>query len=102
MPKLIIRGLNFGETEERLSAWLSKWKLAPDRVIIPPKNGEESHRFAVVEADEAEAQKILATINGKTFGGNRLTVRRANIGQKPKRRRAERLKFAGQMNLGGS
>ncbi len=85
--KLYVGNIPFKATEEHLRAFLASiGEVASVRVVVVPHTGQPKG-FAFVEmAEEGDAKRAIAVLNGKPFMGRDLRVSDARPSRSPARR----------------
>jgi RNA recognition motif-containing protein len=78
MPKKIYVGnLSFRTTEEELAALFEQVGSVESVSIITDRETGRSKGFGFVSMNDDDAEKAIAALNGKDFGGRALTVNEA-------------------------
>jgi len=76
--KLYVGGLAYETTEEQLKEAFAELGEVTSVSIINDRDSNRSKGFGFVEMSKAEdAQKAIASLNGKDLGGRKLTVNQA-------------------------
>jgi len=90
--KLYVGGIPYSTTEDDLKAAFAEMGAVTSSVIIIDKMTGRSKGFGFIEmANDADADKAIAEMNGKDFQGRTLTVNEA----RPLEERAPRREFGG-------
>ena len=90
--KLYVGGIPYSTTEDDLKAAFGEMGAVTSAAIIIDKMTGRSKGFGFVEmANDADADKAIAEMNGKDFQGRTLTVNEA----RPLEERAPRREFGG-------
>jgi RNA recognition motif-containing protein len=79
LKKLYVGNLSFKATEEQLQALFTEIGVQPDSLTLPRDRFTGQPRgfgFAEIR-DDAEAEKVIAALNGKEFLGRALVVNEA-------------------------
>jgi RNA recognition motif-containing protein len=83
MRKMYVGNIAFDATEEDLRNLFSEYGEIESLKIIKDQFTERSRGFGFIEmADEKDAKKAIATLNGKDFMGKTLIVNEARPQQK--------------------
>ncbi len=83
MRKMYVGNIAFDATEEDLRNLFSEYGEIESLKIIKDQFTERSRGFGFIEmADEKDARKAIATLNGKDFMGKTLIVNEARPQQK--------------------
>ena len=78
MKNLFVGNLPFGTTEDALRDHFSPFGEVQQVRIMTDRDTGKSRGFAFVEmAQDDDAAKAIATLNGKDFGGRGLTINEA-------------------------
>jgi len=78
MKNLFVGNLPFSATEDALRDLFSPFGEAQQVRIMTDRDTGKSRGFAFVEmAQDEDAAKAIATLNGKDFGGRALTINEA-------------------------
>lgn len=101
--KLYVGGLPYTTTQDELQDAFAKAGTVTSATIIIDKMSGRSKGFGFVEmANDDEAEKAIAMMNGKDFGGRTLTVNEARpMEARPPRRDNDRGGFGGGGGGGG-
>lgn len=90
--KLYVGGIPYSTTEDELKAAFAEMGEVTSSAIIIDKMTGRSKGFGFIEmANDADADKAIAEMNGKDFQGRTLTVNEA----RPLEERAPRREFGG-------
>jgi len=90
--KLYVGGIPYSSTEDELKAAFAEMGEVTSSAIIIDKMTGRSKGFGFIEmANDADADKAIAEMNGKDFQGRTLTVNEA----RPLEERAPRREFGG-------
>lgn len=90
--KLYVGGIPYSTTEDDLKAAFAEMGAVTSSAIIIDKMTGRSKGFGFIEmANDADADKAIAEMNGKDFQGRTLTVNEA----RPLEERAPRREFGG-------
>ncbi|MCK9345031.1 MAG: RNA-binding protein [Candidatus Pacebacteria bacterium] len=90
--KLYVGGIPYSSTEDDLKAAFAEMGEVTSSAIIIDKMTGRSKGFGFIEmANDADADKAIAEMNGKDFQGRTLTVNEA----RPLEERAPRREFGG-------
>ncbi|HBB43795.1 MAG: RNP-1 like protein RNA-binding protein [Parcubacteria group bacterium GW2011_GWA1_44_13] len=93
--KLYVGGIPYSTTEDDLKAAFAEMGEVTSSAIIIDKMTGRSKGFGFIEmANDADADKAIAEMNGKDFQGRTLTVNEA----RPLEERAPRREFGGGSN----
>lgn len=93
--KLYVGGIPYSTTEDELKAAFAEMGEVTSSAIIIDKMTGRSKGFGFIEmANDADADKAIAEMNGKDFQGRTLTVNEA----RPLEERAPRREFGGGSN----
>ena len=83
MKKIYVGNIPYDSTEEDLRELFSEHGEIESLKIVKDQYTERSKGFAFIEmANEEDAKKIIATLNGHDFKGKALTVAEAKPQQK--------------------
>jgi cold-inducible RNA-binding protein len=83
MRKMYVGNIAFDATEEDLRNLFSEYGQIESLRIMKDQFTDRSKGFGFIEmADEKDARKAIATLNGKDFKGRSLTVAEARPQQK--------------------
>jgi cold-inducible RNA-binding protein len=83
MRKIYIGNIPYNATEEGLRELFSEYGQIESLRIMKDQFTDRSKGFGFIEmADEKDARKAIATLNGKDFKGRSLTVAEARPQQK--------------------
>ncbi|HHX97000.1 MAG TPA: RNA-binding protein [Clostridia bacterium] len=77
MITLYVGNLPWATTSEELTAYFSEYGQVVDSRIIKEKETNRSRGFGFVEVVAADAEKMIAKLNGKEFHGRQLIVNQA-------------------------
>jgi len=77
VKKLYVGGLSWGTTDEQLTAAFSQAGAVISARVMRDKFTNKSRGFGFVEAEEADALKMIEMWNGKELDGRTLTVNEA-------------------------
>lgn len=79
MKKLYVGNLSFGVTEEQLQEWFAQEGVNTDTVsLVRDRFSGQPRGFGFAEiANDEEAQRAIAALNGKTFMGRPVVVNEA-------------------------
>ena len=81
--KLYVGGLSYDTTSEQLKAFFEQAGAVVSAAVVTDRDSGRSRGFGFVEmATEAEAQKAIRELNGKTFGERRNTVDEARASER--------------------
>ena len=76
--KIFVGNLSFGATEDSVRSLFETYGPLERVSIITDRETGRSRGFAFVEmSDNAVAQKAIAALNGRDFGGRSLTINEA-------------------------
>lgn len=75
--KIYVGNLSFGATEEELAALFEEVGAVESVSIITDRDTGRSKGFGFVSMNDDDAEKAIAALNGKDFGGRALTVNEA-------------------------
>ncbi len=83
--KVYVGNLNYATTEEALSLLFSQYGEVTSVSVIKDKITQQSKGFGFIEfAEQSQAEKAIAALNGKEFEKRRIRVNFAQ--EKPPRR----------------
>jgi RNA recognition motif-containing protein len=77
VKKLYVGGLSWGTTDDQLGAAFAQAGTVISAIVIKDKFTGKSKGFGFVEAEEADANKMIEMWNGKELDGRTLTVNEA-------------------------
>ena len=79
MKKLYVGNLPFSASEEQLQEWFGQVGVNPSAInLIRDRFTGQSRGFAFIEiANDEEADRAVANLNGQNFGGRNLVVNEA-------------------------
>jgi RNA recognition motif-containing protein len=101
MRKIYVGNIAFNATEQDLRDLFSEYGEIESLKIMKDKFTEESKGFGFIEmANEEDAKKAIATLNGKAFKGKSLTVAEARPQQKRRGFDDRRGGYGGGMGTG--
>ena len=87
MKKLYVGNLPYSENDDSLKAMFSGHGQVASAVVINDKMTGRSKGFGFVEmTEDADAMSAIEALNGKDFGGRKLTVNEARpMEERPRR-----------------
>jgi len=86
--KVYVGNLNYATTEEALSSLFSQYGEVTSVSVIKDKITQQSKGFGFIEfAEQSQAEKAIAALNGKDFEKRRIRV---NFAQEKQPRRTQR------------
>jgi cold-inducible RNA-binding protein len=79
VKKLYVGNLPFNASEEQLQEWFGQVGVNPSAIsLIRDRFTGQSRGFAFIEiANDEDADRAVATLNGQNFGGRNLVVNEA-------------------------
>jgi len=79
VKKLYVGNLPFSASEEQLQEWFGQVGVSPSAInLIRDRFTGQSRGFAFIEiANDEEADRAVANLNGQNFGGRNLVVNEA-------------------------
>ncbi len=78
MKNIFVGNLDFGATESSLRALFEPYGKVERVNLVTDRDTGRARGFAFVEmADAAEADRAIAALNGRDFGGRALTINEA-------------------------
>ena len=79
MKKLYVGNLPFSASEEQLQEWLGQVGVTASAInLIRDRFTGQSRGFAFIEiANDEDAERAIASLNGQNFGGRNLVVNEA-------------------------
>jgi RNA recognition motif-containing protein len=79
VKKLYVGNLPFSASEEQLQEWFGQVGVSPSAInLIRDRFTGQSRGFAFIEiANDEEADRAIANLNGQNFGGRNLVVNEA-------------------------
>jgi RNA recognition motif-containing protein len=87
VKKIYVGNLPWSATEADLKDLFASYGTVQSAAIITDRDSGRSRGFGFIEMDEADAERAIAELNGKDFGGRSLRV---NEAQERQRRSAGR------------
>lgn len=78
---LYVGNLPWVTTPDDLTAFFGEYGQVISSRIIKEKETNRSRGFGFVEVEDADAEKMIAELNGKEFNGRALTVNEAKARQ---------------------
>lgn len=77
MTTLYVGNLPWSTTEQELAEWVSQFAQVKSARIIVDRESGRSRGFGFVEVEDADAARVIESLNGTTLGGRPVTVNEA-------------------------